>query len=60
MSKSPLFTAPFRVEYDNDTGSQDDYFHEFWVIYDAKSEKVGEFDSEAKAQFIVNLLNRAS
>ena len=45
MDDDQLSKWPWEPQYDNDTGPEDDYFIEFWTIYDADDNPIGRFDN---------------
>lgn len=58
MSKEiKWFTPPIKVEWDNDVGSNDDGYWEWWALVDAKGVVVAKCDDEAIANKLADLLN---
>lgn len=48
----------WRVDYDNDTGPDDDYFHEWWVVTNGNTEFI--CDDKKNANELCDLLNKVS
>jgi hypothetical protein len=51
------FTAPIKVVYDNDVGSLDEGFWEWWALVDAKGVIIAKCDDENVANKLAELLN---
>lgn len=47
----------WKIEYDNDTGPDDEGFWEWWTVTDG--EKSFKCDVEADAKWLLNLLNES-
>lgn len=43
------------IDYDNDTGPNDDYFHEWWVV--TNGSRSFKCNSQEDADWLCNLLN---
>ena len=48
----------WRVEYENDTGPDDDCFYEWWIVTDG--ERVFKCDAESDAHWLLHILGRCA